>query len=201
MNSVTVIVLTAFIAQVHADSMDEFANMFVEKFKQKLADRLMQETQSADLDRTTLGKAASAQNLGASNTRVAASQVATPSALRGKGMIAGCPIAVYPRGSTVTNAAQVLLGSDSGGLVFVPDTLTIKAGETVEWKNNAGFPHNIVFDEDNVPEGVAADSLGKEDYLNAPGETHTAKFDKAGTYGYYCEPHQGAGMKGKIIVQ
>merc|ERR1719217_2003390 len=140
MNSVTVIILTAFIAQVHADSMDEFVNMFVEKFKQKLADRLMQETQSADLDRTTLGKAASAKNFGASNTRVAASQVATPSALRGKGMIGGCPIAVLPRGSTVTNAAQVLLGSDSGGLVFVPDTLTIKAGETVEFKNNAGFP-------------------------------------------------------------
>merc|ERR1712025_1299751 len=92
----------------------------------------------------------------------------------------GCPAAVLSRTGTVTRA-QVLLGSDSGGLVFVPDTLTIKAGETVEWKNNAGFPHNIVFDEDNVPEGVAADSLGKEDYLNAPGETHTAKFDKAGT--------------------
>lgn len=29
----------------------------------------------------------------------------------------------------------------------------------------------------------------------------TTKFDVAGTYGYYCEPHQGAGMTGKIIVQ
>jgi plastocyanin len=27
-----------------------------------------------------------------------------------------------------------------------------------------------------------------------------SKFDVAGTYGYYCEPHQGAGMAGKIIV-
>ena len=34
----------------------------------------------------------------------------------------------------------------------------------------------------------------------APGETHTAKFDVAGTYGYYCEPHQGAGMVGKVVV-
>jgi plastocyanin len=25
-------------------------------------------------------------------------------------------------------------------------------------------------------------------------------FDVAGTYGYYCEPHQGAGMAGVIIV-
>ena len=77
--------------------------------------------------------------------------------------------------------------------------VTIKAGESVEWTNNAGFPHNIVFDEDNVPEGVNVEKLSREDYLNAPGETYKLKFEKAGEYGYYCEPHQGAGMKGKII--
>jgi len=114
--------------------------------------------------------------------------------------LSGCPVAVVPRGSTVTQA-QILLGSDTGGLVFVPDSLSVKAGETVEFKNNAGFPHNVIFDEDNVPEGVNAEALSKEDYLNAPGETHTVKFDKAGTYQYYCQPHQGAGMKGKIVVQ
>lgn len=46
-----------------------------------------------------------------------------------------------------------------------------------------------------------ADALSHEDYLNAPGETYTAKFDTAGTYSYYCEPHQGAGMVGKVVVQ
>lgn len=45
------------------------------------------------------------------------------------------------------------------------------------------------------------EALGREEYLNAPGETASSKFEKAGTYEYYCEPHQGAGMKGKIIVQ
>jgi plastocyanin len=79
--------------------------------------------------------------------------------------------------------------------------VTIAKGESVTWVNNAGFPHNIVFDEDAVPAGVNAESLGHEDYLNAPGEKHVAKFDVAGTYGYYCEPHQGAGMAGKVIVQ
>ena len=61
-------------------------------------------------------------------------------------------------------------------------------------------PHNVVFDEDNVPAGVDADKISHEDYLNGPGEKVTNKFDVAGTYGYYCEPHQGAGMQGKIIV-
>ena len=67
--------------------------------------------------------------------------------------------------------------------------------------NNKGFPHNVVFDEDAIPAGTSADALSHEDYLNAAGDSVTTKFDVAGTYGYYCEPHQGAGMTGKIIVQ
>ena len=49
--------------------------------------------------------------------------------------------------------------------------------------------------------GVNVESISREDYLNAPGEKYTVKLSAAGTYGYYCEPHQGAGMVGKIIVQ
>merc|ERR1719409_1359666 len=101
-------------------------------------------------------------------------------------MMPGCPIGISGRPSLATNA-MVKLGSDSGGLVFVPDSVTIKSGESVQFVNNAGFPHNVVFGEDNVPDGVNAEKLSREDYLNAPGETFNVKFDKAGEYGYYCE--------------
>lgn len=47
--------------------------------------------------------------------------------------------------------ATVKLGADSGALVFDPEVVSIKAGESVTWVNNAGFPHNIVFDEDAIP--------------------------------------------------
>ena len=67
--------------------------------------------------------------------------------------------------------------------------------------NNKGFPHNVVFDEDAVPAGVSADALSHEDYLNGAGDSVSTKFDVAGTYEYYCQPHQGAGMQGKVIVQ
>ena len=36
------------------------------------------------------------------------------------------------------HAANVKLGTDTGSLVFDPDTVTIKAGESVTWTNNAG---------------------------------------------------------------
>merc|ERR1712176_1184140 len=98
-------------------------------------------------------------------------------------------------------AANVKLGSDTGALVFDPATVTINKGDSVTWTNNAGFPHNIMFDEDEAPAGVNAEALSHEDYLNAPGETATSKFDVAGTYSYYCEPHQGAGMQGKVVVK
>jgi len=99
------------------------------------------------------------------------------------------------------NAATVKLGAAGGALVFEPAEVTIKSGETVTWTNNIGYPHNVVFDEDNIPSGASADKLSHEDYLNSPGETVSSKFDTPGEYSYYCEPHQGAGMAGKIIVQ
>lgn len=42
-----------------------------------------------------------------------------------------------------------------------PATLTIKSGETVEFINNKGFPHNVVFDEDGVPVSAAQHTAGR----------------------------------------
>lgn len=97
-------------------------------------------------------------------------------------------------------AAEIKMGDDDGALVFSPSSLSISAGETVTFVNNKGFPHNVVFDEDEVPSGVKVDDLNHEDYLNAPGESFSKTFKAPGTYSFYCEPHQGAGMKGSITV-
>merc|ERR1719327_2549769 len=101
----------------------------------------------------------------------------------------------------IANAVDVKLGSDGGQLVFVPDEVTIKAGDSVTWLGNKGMPHNVVFDEENVPDGTALDKINHEDMINDEGEKVTSKFDKPGTYAYYCEPHRGAGMNGTIIVK
>lgn len=97
-------------------------------------------------------------------------------------------------------AQEVLLGANGGVLVFEPSEFTVKAGDTITFKNNAGYPHNVVFDEDEVPSGVDAAKISQEEYLNAPGETYSVTLTVPGTYGFYCEPHQGAGMVGKVTV-
>ncbi|EER87677.1 hypothetical protein BDA96_10G000500 [Sorghum bicolor] len=97
-------------------------------------------------------------------------------------------------------AQEVLLGANGGVLVFEPSEFTVKAGDTITFKNNAGYPHNVVFDEDEVPSGVDATKISQEEYLNAPGETYSVTLTVPGTYGFYCEPHQGAGMVGKVTV-
>lgn len=99
-------------------------------------------------------------------------------------------------------AIDVLLGGGDGSLAFVPSEFSVSAGEKIVFKNNAGFPHNVVFDEDEIPSGVDASaiSMKEEDLLNGPGETYIVTLDAKGTYTFYCSPHQGAGMVGKVTV-
>ncbi|XP_010539825.1 PREDICTED: plastocyanin [Tarenaya hassleriana] len=99
-------------------------------------------------------------------------------------------------------AIEVLLGGGDGSLAFVPNDFSVAKGEKIVFKNNAGFPHNVVFDEDEIPSGVDASkiSMDEQDLLNGPGETYEVALTEPGTYSFYCSPHQGAGMVGKVTV-
>ena len=100
-------------------------------------------------------------------------------------------------------AQDVLLGGSDGTLAFVPNEFSVSSGDKIVFKNNAGFPHNVVFDEDEIPQGVDASaiSMSEEDLLNAPGETYSVTLTEKGSYTFYCSPHQGAGMVGKVTVK
>ncbi|MEK6849622.1 MAG: cupredoxin domain-containing protein [Nanoarchaeota archaeon] len=71
-------------------------------------------------------------------------------------------------------------------LKFTPDTLTIKVGETVMWKNDEKASHTVAID------GVESQELFM-------GETWSHTFDAAGTFEYVCGIH--ASMKGAVIVE
>ena len=98
--------------------------------------------------------------------------------------------------------ATVKMGSDAGLLQFEPATVEIKAGEKVTWVNNKMAPHNVIFDPAGVPGGKAvADALSQEQLTFSPGESYSSTFTEPGEYTYFCAPHRGAGMVGKVIVK
>lgn len=112
-------------------------------------------------------------------------------------VIASLFVAVTP---AAAGEHTVKMGSDTGMLKFEPANLTIKAGDTVKWVNNKLAPHNAVFDGSKMDKALAA-KLSHKSLLFSPGESFTTTFSDPGTYPYYCEPHRGAGMVGKITVQ
>ncbi len=89
-------------------------------------------------------------------------------------------------------AAEIQMGYN-GNLVFEPNEVTIDAGETVTFVNNALPPHNIIVD------GRA--DLSRESLMFSPGETQEIVFADTGDFNFKCAPHEGAGMKGVIHVQ
>ncbi|MDY6784831.1 MAG: plastocyanin [Cyanobacteriota bacterium] len=96
----------------------------------------------------------------------------------------------------------VKMGTDSGMLQFQPSTVTIKPGDTVNFVMNKLAPHNAVFDK--APAGEDVEALSHDKLLFSPGQSYSTTFpaDAApGEYSFYCQPHRGAGMKGKIIVE
>ena len=103
-------------------------------------------------------------------------------------------ILVLAFGVTTVQAktVEVKLGTDAGMLAFEPSSVTISAGDSVKFVNNKLAPHNAVFE--------GHDELSHPDLAFAPGESWVETFSSAGTYDYYCEPHRGAGMVGKVVV-
>jgi plastocyanin len=87
---------------------------------------------------------------------------------------------------------------------FLPGTLAIKAGDSVEWTNPSFVVHTVDFDPhfSNVagnvalPSGVAPFSSG----LLEQDATFKHTFDAKGTYKYVCRFHEAMGMVGSIVV-
>src|SRR5262249_49093473 len=82
-----------------------------------------------------------------------------------------------------SKAAEVKIDNFS----FGPQTLTVAAGTTVTWTNRDDIPHNVV-----STDGEFRSKVRDTD------ETFSYKFDKAGTYSYYCSIHPK--MTGQVVV-
>ena len=72
--------------------------------------------------------------------------------------------------------------------MFVPTTLTVKAGTTVTWANKDEEPHTV-FSDSGLFRSNAMDT----------GEPFSFTFDKPGTYHFLCTIHPR--MVGTIVVE
>ena len=81
---------------------------------------------------------------------------------------------------------------DSTNLRFNPSTVTLNEGDTLRfvWGGQA-LPHN------SVEENGVFDSGDPE---RAVDYGHGFDYDSAGTYNFFCEPHESVGMLGSVTV-
>lgn len=96
-------------------------------------------------------------------------------------------------------------------LGFDPVELSIDVGTTVRWRNTSDIGHTVTAYADQIPDsadyfasgGFDTESAAREhmsEGLLAVGETFSHTFTVAGTYEYYCIPHEAAGMTGTVHV-
>ncbi|MDP9017238.1 MAG: plastocyanin/azurin family copper-binding protein [Candidatus Eremiobacteraeota bacterium] len=98
------------------------------------------------------------------------------------------------------------------GTQFYPSSITIDAGDTVQWTFPTGEPHTVAFlgprsappppTDPSVPAPAGGATYDGSTYTSSGfvllGKTYALTFPKAGTYVYYCLLHRG--MQGTITV-
>lgn len=109
----------------------------------------------------------------------------------------------------MTATDQVSMTQDQ---LFDPEGASVSAGATVTFTNTSGEAHTVTAYEDELPDGAeyfASGGAGSEVEarkdiaagLVKEGDTFEVTFPEPGTYRYFCVPHEGAGMKGTIVVE
>jgi plastocyanin len=88
---------------------------------------------------------------------------------------------------------------------FVPLTVTIQKGDTVEWINNAASLHSVTTNPAVAqdPKDVSAPSGAKpfDSGFMTPGAKWSYTFTVPGTYKYLCLPHEKDHMIGVVVVK
>ena len=93
----------------------------------------------------------------------------------------------------------------TGDLRFVPESLTIQAGDTVTWQNVSELPHTVTADPAEAQDGNHVSLPESAETFNSgiiqAGESWSRTFDVPGEYTYFCIPHEGAGMVASLTVE
>ena len=103
---------------------------------------------------------------------------------------------------------------DMQAVAFEPAELTISQGDTVAWVHKGGEAHSVSAYGGDIPEeatywasgGFESEETARTGWDNGEGavqsgQYYTHTFETAGTHGYFCIPHEGAGMEGSVTVE
>ena len=123
----------------------------------------------------------------------------------------------YEGGPNVVSADEVPDDAtvvDMQAVAFAPEAVTVSKGDTVAFVHAGGEAHNVVAYADEIPEGAPEwNSAGADSEAAATeaweagrgavvsGQAYVRTFETVGEHGYYCTPHEMAGMVGTVIVE
>lgn len=85
---------------------------------------------------------------------------------------------------------------------FEPPTITVTAGDTVEWTHDGSNPHTVTASDGSWDSHPDCESF--DDDCMMSGDTYSETFDETGEFTYYCKLHgtaDGEGMAGTVVVQ
>ena len=109
------------------------------------------------------------------------------------------------RETAQTNVADnITIVGMNDKLRFVPNKITIRVGDSVEWRNIGAIPHTVTADPRRIPgstniklpNGAQAFDSG----WVGRGKSYRYTFSEPGIYRYICLPHERGGMLGVVIV-
>ena len=103
-------------------------------------------------------------------------------------------------GSTTSLAKDVTVILMTDAFRFEPDEVTIHAGEAVEWRNVSPFDHVVTDDRTLGDAAIPAGAQAFSSDAIAAGDSYRRVFSIPGEYRYFCVPHEGIGMVGRITV-
>ncbi len=103
-----------------------------------------------------------------------------------------------------TGAGNIIVVELNDKLRFVPTEITIKAGDTVEWRNIGSIPHTVTADPRRAPSSRNVELPDGSEAFDSGwvirGQWFRYTFSEPGVYRYVCLPHERAGMLGTVIV-
>ena len=119
-------------------------------------------------------------------------------------IVIAASVGVHLRSASASTAPLLVKMVDMPA-TFQPATISIKVGETVEWKNVGNSVHHASSDPSTaVNPSEVSNPAGAKPFDSGflqPGQSYTYTFTVPGTYKYICAPHETSGMVGEVVVR